>query len=230
VVGSRHSDHTGDAPADHDATLMLRFKGGDESAFTDLVRSYQGRVVSLAARYLGSYADAEDLAQEVFLRIYRARDNYEPTARFSTWVYRITVNAGLNHIRGRRVRRKIAATLPTGGDDGEPAVFADLDGLSAIEQMEEDELAAVLREIVEDLPERQRIALLLNKYEGLSYEDTASAMELTVSAVKSLLTRARLNVKERLVPYLEDGVAPSEPAGRGGPKPKSTDRSETDTH
>ncbi len=207
-MGSRGSDRTGEEPADADADLMLRFRQGDAAAFTTLVRSFQGRVVSLAARYLGSLADAEDLAQEVFLRVYRARESYEPTARFSTWIYRITVNASLNHLRGRRVRRKITAPLPAVADDGEPADFADAAALPADELMEEDELSRVLRTIVDELPERQRLALLLNKYEGLSYEDTAAAMELTVSAVKSLLTRARVNVKERLVPYLEDGAAP----------------------
>src|SRR6185369_7587463 len=106
-------------PGDADAELMLRFQRGDESAFAALVRSYQGRIVSLAYRYLGSAADAEDLAQEVFLRIYRAKESYEPSAKFSTWIYRITANASLNFIRGRKARRKVSGAMP--GEEGDDA-------------------------------------------------------------------------------------------------------------
>ena len=208
AVGSRSSDVNQQEPEDPDAELMLRFGVGDEEAFTLLVRRYQGRIVSLAMRYLGNSADAEDLAQEVFLRVYRARETYTPSARFSTWIYRVTVNASLNLLRGRKVRRRVSAALPTGPGDEEPAEFADHEAETAHEKVEKKELAVVLRQIVDDLPERQRMALLLNKYEDQSYEDTAAAMDLSVSAVKSLLTRARLNVKERLVPYLAEGLDP----------------------
>ncbi len=91
---------------------MLRFRGGDDDAFTEIVIRFQGRVVSLAYRYLGSAADAEDLAQEVFLRVFRARENYEPTAKFSTWIHRITANASLNVIRRRKVRKHLNAEMP----------------------------------------------------------------------------------------------------------------------
>ena len=110
----------GQAPrddADPDAELMISFQRGDPDAFAALVRRFQGRVVSLAYRYLGSAADAEDLAQEVFLRVYRAKESYEPTARFSTWIYRITANASLNFLRGKKARRKVSGPLPAGNDD-----------------------------------------------------------------------------------------------------------------
>jgi RNA polymerase sigma-70 factor (ECF subfamily) len=197
----------GQAPRDDrdaDAELMLRFQSGDEEAFAALVRSFQGRVVSLAYRYLGSAADAEDLAQEVFLRVYRAKESYERSAKFSTWIYRITANASLNFIRGRKARRKVSGAMP-GGSDDDAADFEDESARAPGEQMEKDELAQVLRRIVDDLPERQRIAIVLNKYEGLSYEDVASSMEMSVMAVKSLLTRARVNIKEKLEPYLSGG-------------------------
>lgn len=196
----------GQAPRDDrdaDAELMIRFQRGDEEAFAALVRRFQGRVVSLAYRYLGSAADAEDLAQEVFLRVHRAKEAYEPSAKFSTWIYRITANASLNHLRGRKARRKVSAALPA-GEDGE-AEFEDERAEAPDERMEKDELARVLRRIVDDLPERQRLAIVLNKYEGLSYEDVAAAMDLSVMAVKSLLTRARVNIKEKLEPYLSGG-------------------------
>ena len=197
----------GQAPRDDrdaDAELMLSFQRGDEEAFAALVRSFQGRVVSLAYRYLGSAADAEDLAQEVFLRVYRAKESYERSAKFSTWIYRITANASLNFIRGRKARRRVSGAMPAGSDD-DAADFEDESAEAPGEQMEKDELARVLRRIVDDLPERQRMAIVLNKYEGLSYEDVASAMDMSVMAVKSLLTRARVNIKEKLEPYLSGG-------------------------
>jgi RNA polymerase sigma-70 factor (ECF subfamily) len=211
---------TGHVPRDQrdaDAELMLRFQRGDESAFAALVRSYQGRIVSLAYRYLGSAADAEDLAQEVFLRVYRAKESYEASAKFSTWVYRITANASLNFLRGKKARRGVSGAMPTGGGtaetaggDGAPADFEDEDAEAPGDRMEKDELARVLRRIVDDLPERQRMAIVLNKYEGLCYDDVASAMDMSVMAVKSLLTRARVNIKEKLVPYLSGGDAGDE--------------------
>ena len=204
----------GQAPRDDrdaDAELMLSFQRGDEEAFAALVRSFQGRVVSLAYRYLGSAADAEDLAQEVFLRVYRAKESYERSAKFSTWIYRITANASLNFIRGRKARRKVSGAMPGGSDgDDDAADFADENAAAPGDQMEKDELARVLRQIVDDLPERQRMAIVLNKYEGLCYEDVASAMEMSEMAVKSLLTRARVNIKEKLEPYLSGGESETE--------------------
>lgn len=193
---------------------MTAVRSGDEQAFAELVRRWQDRVVSLAYRYLGSAADAEDLAQEVFLRVHRARETYEPTARFSTWICRITANTSLNHLRARKARRPFSAEMPDaaqdGGDGGasgraEPADAAQPDPSEAPEK---DELARVLRAIVDRLPERQRLAILLNKYEGMSYEEVASAMDLTTMAVKSLLTRARVTIREELEPYLETGALP----------------------
>ncbi len=191
---------------DPDTDLMLRCARGDESAFEEIVRRYQGRIASLAFRYLGSAADAEDVAQEVFLRVHRARETYEPTAKLSTWIHRITVNASLNLLRRRRVRRHLNAEMPAGGADREAdADFEDPTAKRPHEALLEAELAAVLREIIERLPERQRTAILLNKYQGLSYEDTAATLGLSLPAVKSLLTRARVNIKEALLPYLTAG-------------------------
>jgi len=194
---------------DPETELMLRFRGGDDAAFTEIVHRFQGRVASLAYRYLGSAADAEDLAQEVFLRVHRARETYEPTAKFSTWVHRITVNASLNLIRRRRVRKNLNAAMPTRGGDGEAhADFEDEAAPRPPDVLEKAELADVVGAIVDALPERQRTAILLNKYQALSYEDTASAMELSLPAVKSLLTRARVKIKEALLPYLDAGTLP----------------------
>ncbi|MCE9634227.1 MAG: sigma-70 family RNA polymerase sigma factor [Planctomycetes bacterium] len=198
--------------ADDDAALMIAVRGGDERAFTTLVRRWQDRIVSLANRYLRSAADAEDVSQEVFLRVHRARETYEPSAKFSTWIYRITVNASLNHIRSRKARKAVSGELRPAGD-GEPGGLpepADPNEPDPTEGPEKDELARVIREILDELPERQRTAILLNKYQGLGYEESAAAMELSIPAVKSLLTRARVAIKERLEPYLTTGEWPRE--------------------
>ena len=192
---------------DPDTELMLRCGRGDDGAFEEIVRRYQRRVASLAFRYLGSAADAEDVAQEVFLRIHRARGRYAATARLSTWIHRITVNASLNLLRRRRVRRAVDAPMPDAGAAGEGrAEFEDPGAARPLDALEEGELVEVLRRIVDELPERQRTAILLNKYQGLSYEDTAAVLELSLPAVKSLLTRARVNIKEGLLPYLATGA------------------------
>jgi len=204
-VGSRDIGPNESNDRDADAELMLSFQRGDEEAFAALVRRFQDRIVSLAYRYLGSSADAEDLAQEVFLRVYRAKGSYEPSARFSTWIYRIASNTSLNHLRGRKARRKVAGPMPQGEDDDPATDAADPDATAPGDRLERDELSRVIRRIVDDLPDRQRIAIVLNKYEGLGYEDVAAAMDLSVMAVKSLLTRARVNIKERLEPYLTSG-------------------------
>ena len=207
---------------DPDAALMTALRRGDEAAFATLVRRWQDRVVSLATRTLRSAADAEDVAQEVFLRVHRARETYEPTAAFSTWIYRITVNTSLNVLRARKARLAVSGEMPArpGGSradetgDGDAGLLdpADPDDPGPEGAAEKDELARVVRQVVDGLPERQRTAILLNKYQGLSYEDTAAAMDLSLAAAKSLLTRARVTIKERLEPYLESGALP--PDGR----------------
>lgn len=185
-----------------DAALMLRVREGDGGAFTALVRRHQDRVVSLAYRYLSDASEAEDLAQEVFLRVHRARETYEPSAKFTTWLHRITVNACLNHIRGRKARGAVSGRLPDDPDGDGPAEPEDPDAPDPGDGVLRGELAAVVRRAVDELPERQRMAILLEKYQGMSYEETAAAMEMSLSAVKSLLTRARVTLKEKLEPYL----------------------------
>jgi RNA polymerase sigma-70 factor (ECF subfamily) len=190
-----------------DVELMLALQAGEENAFTELVDRHRDAVVNLTHRYLGNYGDAEDLAQEVFLRVYRARDRYEPTAKFTTWLYRVAVNACLNEVRNRRHRPTFAAgTLARG--DGDERAFPVADGKvpSPPDVVEREELRERVRAAVGELPERQRLALLLNKFHGLGYEELAESLEMTVPAVKSLLVRARENVRRRIEPYLRAGT------------------------
>ncbi len=183
---------------------MLRVRDGDEKAFATLVTRYQDRVLGLAYRYLAERGSAEDLAQEAFLRVYKARERYVPTAKFSTWLYRIVVNLCLNEIRWRKGRQTMSLAVVTDTSSNLNVDLADQNVPEPGKTLEDEELSIHIREIITELPENQRIAILLNKFEGLSYQEVAEAMETTVTAVKSLLTRARVRIKERLVPYLKE--------------------------
>ncbi|MEN8149536.1 MAG: sigma-70 family RNA polymerase sigma factor [Planctomycetota bacterium] len=188
---------------DADTELMLEVRDGDDEAFATLVRRYQSRVVGLAYRYIGDRESAEDLAQEAFLRVYKARERYEPRAKFSTWLYRIVVNLCLNEIRWRKGRPAMALAVATETSSNLNVDVTDNEP-EPIQTMQDAELAETIREIIGTLPENQRIAILLNKYEGLSYIEVAESMELSVMAVKSLLTRARVKIKEKLAPFLRE--------------------------
>lgn len=185
-----------------DVELMLASKGGDERAFAVLVDRHRAAIMNLTYRYLGNRADAEDLAQEVFLRVHRARGSYRPDAKFSTWLYRVAVNACLNEVRNRKSRPTFGAASLPAGDDA-PLAARDLRTEAPPDAAERAELRARVRAAVDALPERQRLALLLNKFHGLGYEELAESLELTVPAVKSLLVRARENVRRQVEPYLE---------------------------
>jgi RNA polymerase sigma-70 factor (ECF subfamily) len=189
---------------DPDAALMLLVKDGDEKAFATLVTRYQDRVLGLAYRYLGERGSAEDLAQEAFLRVYKARERYVPTAKFSTWLYRIVVNLCLNEIRYRKGRQAMSLAVATETSSNLNINLADESVPEPGKTLEDEELSIRIREIISGLPDNQRIAILLNKFEGLSYQEVAEAMDTTVTAVKSLLTRARVRIKEKLIPYLKE--------------------------
>jgi len=188
-----------------DVELMLALKAGDENAFTELVDRHRDAVVNLTYRYLGNRTDAEDLAQEVFLKVYRARHRYEPAAKFTTWLYRVAANACLNEVRDRRRRPTFAAAPLDAGDDP-PGPGPDRAAGSPLEEAEKSEMREHVRAALDELPERQRMALLLNKFHGLGYEELAESLSMTVPAVKSLLVRARENVRRRIEPYLRAGA------------------------
>jgi len=192
-----------------DVELMLALRAGEEGAFAELVDRHRDAVVNLSYRYLGNRSDAEDLAQEVFLKVYRARARYKPTAKFTTWLYRVAVNACLNEVRNRRHRpTHVAASLGPAAEDDAVAPVADHNAASPLDEAERSELREQVRAALSELPERQRLAILLNKFHGLGYEEMAESLGLSVPAVKSLLVRARENVKRQIEPYLRAGQKP----------------------
>ena len=193
---------------DTDQLLMQRFQEGDESAFEILVHKYQGLVLSLCRRYLGSRSPGvEDVGQEVFLRIFKGRMSYEPRAKVKTWIYSITVNACLNEIRRLRSKKNKSVSSFTAvfgeGRDGESPAVEDLKPHAPSLGMEGDEATARVRAAVDALPEQQRLALVLARFHHCSYDEVAETMETTVPAVKSLLTRARENLRRRLNDMVE---------------------------
>ncbi len=193
---------------DPEVQLMLRAKEGDDEAFSKLVETYQDRLIHIFYHLVGTQEAAEDLAQDVFLRIYRARHGYEPTARFSTWLFRIANNLASNKRRDAGRRREVALAAGESGALGTGTgvqVAVEKSGLMPARQLDRRELQGVVREALDQLNDRQRIALLLHKFEDMSYQDIAESMELSTAAVKSLLSRARESLRQVLEPYMQLG-------------------------
>jgi RNA polymerase sigma-70 factor (ECF subfamily) len=186
-----------------DADVMLRVKTGDESAFTYLVQKYRRQMVGFMYRMCHNPATAEELAQEVFLRVYRSRDSYEASAKFNTWLYRIATNLAVNHARDTRHERP-ENTVRLDEPDQETGTTPDLaDGaLSAEEQLLRRERMAVIRQKVEALPERQKMAVIMHKYQQMDYREIAEVMKLSESATKSLLFRAYETLREQLKEFV----------------------------
>lgn len=184
---------------DPDAQLMLRLQQGDESALRALLERNGRRVLNHAYRYLRDAARAEDVVQETFLRIYKARDRYQPTAPFQAYMLRIATNLCLSHLR-----KKQALSLDQPREDGGQADVQDEGAAEPGAGLDQRELHRRVREAVDQLPDRQRMAILLNKFEGLDYQAVADQLGLSVSATKSLLHRARMALKDVLAGYLEE--------------------------
>jgi RNA polymerase sigma-70 factor (ECF subfamily) len=190
---------------DPDVQLMLRVKEGDEAAFAKLVAGYQDRLISIFTNLVGSQEAAEDLTQELFLRIYRARHGYEPNAKFSTWVFRIANNLASNSRRSKVRRKEVQLKANESGPLGtRPAekLLAEKSALMPTRQLDKREMQEHVREALETLNDRQQMALLLHKFEDMSYADIGDAMEMSPQAVKSLLSRAREALRTKLESYI----------------------------
>ncbi len=187
-----------------DLELMLRVRDGDAASFEVLLRRHRVPLVSFFRRMLRDEALAEDLAQEVFLRVYKSRERYQPEARFTTWLYRIATNLALNAIRDR----KDQVTDTAGEDDDGSAVLERfVDPHPTVEQrLVQDDRQRLIRQAVEALPENQRAAVILHKYQEVDYRQIAGILGVSESAVKSLLFRAYETLRVRLEPLLREGA------------------------
>ena len=186
-----------------DAEIMLRVAAGDEAGFSLLVEKYRRQMVHYMYRMVHNQAVAEELAQEVFLRVYRARTSYRAEAKFSTWIYRIATNLGVNHARDTRHERGAQAVY-LDQPDPETGISPDVaDATPTVEQdMVEEARRAAIRKHVMALPERQRTAVLMHKYQDLDYKQIGAVLKLSESATKSLLFRAYQTLRERLKEFV----------------------------
>jgi len=186
-----------------DAALMLRVAEGDESSFNYLAEKYHRPMIHFLFRMVGNQAVAEELAQDVFLRVYRARTSYRAEARFTTWLYRIATNLAVNYARDNRHERS-AQTVYLDATDEETGTSPDVadDEPSAEERLLRDERMAAIRRHVMALPERQRMAVLMHKYQGMDYRQIGEVLKLSESATKSLLFRAYQTLREKLKDFV----------------------------
>ncbi len=188
---------------DSDLDLMLRVRQGDAGSFDELLQRYRTPLVKYFCRMVRDEALAEDLAQEAFLRVYNARHRYRPDARFTTWLYRIATNLALNAIRDAKGRGRQAGNGSS--EDGETS-FEFVDPKASVEQqLIETDRGRMIREAIEALPENQRAAVILHKYQDVDYRQIAGILKVSESAVKSLLFRAYETLRERLEPLVRGG-------------------------
>jgi RNA polymerase sigma-70 factor (ECF subfamily) len=194
---------TGSAEGPTDAEIMLRAKAGDESAFAYLVQKYRRPMVSFMYRMSHNAAAAEDLAQEVFLRVYRSRTSYEASAKFTTWLYRIATNLAVNHARDTRHERpeNMASLDEPDEETGTTMDVAD-SSLTVEQQILRRERMEAIRKKVQALPERQRMAVIMHKYQQMDYRQIGEVLKLSESATKSLLFRAYESLREQLKEFI----------------------------
>ena len=186
-----------------DAAMMLRVAAGDEACFNYLVGKYHRPMIHFLFRMVRNQAFAEELAQEVFLRVYRSRESYRAEAKFSTWLYRIATNLAVNHARDTR-RERGAQTVYLDAPDEETGTTPDVadETLSVEQRMMREERMAAIRAHVMALPERQRMAVLMHKYQGLDYRQIGEVLKLSESATKSLLFRAYQTLRDKLKDFV----------------------------
>ncbi|HMD06202.1 MAG TPA: sigma-70 family RNA polymerase sigma factor [Candidatus Acidoferrum sp.] len=189
-----------------DVQLMLDVKAGDEQSFELLLQRYRTPLVNFLYRMVRAREEAEDLAQEVFLRVYRARKDYVPSAKFTTWLFRIATNLALNSVRDNRHQRmevSLDAPVIIDAEDGDEKPLDIAEKHPNIEQyMIEEARKKMIRHAIDKLPEKQRAAVLLHKYQELDYGDIAKILECSESALKSLLFRAYETLRVELAPLV----------------------------
>lgn len=199
--------------ADPDVRLMLRVRDDDASAFEEIMLRYQDRLIGLLAHLVGKRDMAEDLAQDVFLRVYRARKRYVPGSKFSTWLFTIANNVASNALRSLSRRKEVNVTASPGDSNMNPVVAgaAAASSLMPTRQLDKAEMQDAVLRAVDGLNDRQRLAVLLAKFEHLSYEEIGEIMDMTPQAIKSLLARARGKLRDALTPYVQHGVQVEDP-------------------
>ena len=193
--------------------MMLDVKAGDEASFDLLLKKYRTPLVNFLYRMVRDSATAEDLAQEVFLRVYRARQKYSPSAKFTTWMFRIATNLALNSVRDNRHRR-MQMSLDAPAEEDETPIQVPTREMRIDEHLVERDRAQFIHKAIAALPEKQRLAVLLHKYEEMDYGEIAKILECSESALKSLLFRAYETLRVQLAPLVGQTVAHRAGEGR----------------
>ena len=205
LSGSVPAVFSSGSPSDSqsDADVMLRVRAGDQSAFDYLVQKYRRPMVSFMYRMARNTAAAEDLAQEVFLRVYRSRETYEASAKFTTWLYRIATNLAVNHARDTRHERpEVQVSLDEPDEESGTTLELPDASLNVEQQMVRRERMLAIRKKVEALPEQQRLAVIMHKYQQMDYKQIADVLKKSESATKSLLFRAYETLREQLKEFI----------------------------
>jgi len=182
---------------DADTILVQRISKGDKSAFEELVKKYEHSVFNLIYRYIGNYTEVEDVAQEVFIKVWRKARSFRGKSMFSTWLYRIVVNHCLNY-RSKYKQRPLSLDQMMEKENIPNSMKQEID-------FEKKKKAEIVRKAIDDLPGKQRMALILSKYEGKSYKEIAEFMNKSLSSIESLIFRAKVNLKKKLQPLKEKG-------------------------
>jgi len=183
-----------------DIELMLRTKAGDDSAYSELMRRHYKGVLNYIYRFTNLRENSEDLAQEVFLRVYRSAKQYKPEAKFTTWLYKIATNVSLTYVKKKNKNKNVSLdemNENTGEVEDSSVEISD-------DIIYRNEMKNLIFSAMESLPEREKVAIMLCKYEGLSYEETANVLECTVGAVKAYVHRGRMKLVNKLKPYLTE--------------------------
>jgi len=196
-----HPDNKNNYLSDPDVLLMVEFQRGNKASFETLMRKYYARILNFIYRFVGNREIAEDLTQEVFLRVYKSSGRYYPQAKFQTWIFTIAKNVSLNEVRRKRKTISIDQEY---GQDGEHKKFQLPDNkiLGPDKEMIKQEKVVEVRKAINSLPANQRTAVILRRYEDFSYSDIAKTLGCSVEAVKSLLSRAKEALKNRLKKYV----------------------------
>jgi len=185
---------------DRDVALMGMVSAGDMSAFEELVERHQRAVIGTVAKMLGNASESEDIAQQVFVRVWKSAGRYEAQAKFTTWLFTITRNLVFNEVRRRQRKPTVSV------DEREETTHRTVEDLQAIspdDEMLQTELEEAIDRAIQSLPEKQRMAVVLRRYEEMPYDEIAAVLEMSIPAVKSLLFRARTQLKEALQRYLD---------------------------
>jgi RNA polymerase sigma-70 factor, ECF subfamily len=193
-----------DSSMDPDAALMVAFQRGDHTAFEQILDKYHARIVNFIYKIVNDRSEAEELAQDVFLKVFRAGATYEPRARFAAWIYRIATNSGLKALQNKRRWRLFSQRDHNSrGIRPDAEEFLADPGPSAEARLVKQELGRIVRQAIGSLPGKERVAIVLYRYEGLSYKEIAEAMNCTEAAVKTHIHRGKLKLRDLILPYLE---------------------------